>query len=365
MNRDAAACGILCLTLTEGEKIFLSLWNFYHYIRCRRMTNMKIVLFDTKNYDKKHFDAANMDYGFEIVYLEPALNAHSAVMAKGADVVCPFVNCTVDRTVIDILSQEGVRLIAMRSAGFNNVDYQYANEKGIPVVRVPAYSPHAVAEHSFALLLALVRKLTHAYVRTREFNFSLSGLVGMDLYGKTFGVVGTGKIGRVAIGIAKGFGMKVLAYDPYPAKDPDVQYTDLDTLLREADVVSLYCPLTKENRHMINAATIDAMKDTAFLINTSRGALIDSEALVEALKEKKLGGAALDVYEEEAGIFYTDQSSEGIEDDTLARLISMPNAIITSHQGYLTEEALSAISGATLANVKEFEEGKTLTHQVK
>ena len=300
---------------------------------------MKIVLFDTKNYDKKHFDAANRDYGFEIVYLEPALNAHSAVMAKGADVVCPFVNCTVDRTVIDILSQEGVRLIAMRSAGFNNVDYQYANEKGIPVVRVPAYSPHAVAEHSFALLLALVRKLTHAYVRTREFNFSLSGLVGMDLYGKTFGVVGTGKIGRVAIGIAKGFGMKVLAYDPYPAEDPDVQYTDLDTLLREADVVSLYCPLTKENRHMINAATIDAMKDTAFLINTSRG--------------------------EEAGIFYTDQSSEGIEDDTLARLISMPNAIITSHQGYLTEEALSAISGTTLANVKEFEEGKTLTNQVK
>ena len=188
---------------------------------------------------------------------------------------------------------------------------------------------------------------------------------GCELKGKTLGIQAYGNVGRLVASHAKGFGMKVLAYDPYPAKDPDVQYTDLDTLLREADVVSLYCPLTKENRHMINAATIDAMKDTAFLINTSRGALIDSEALVEALKEKKLGGAALDVYEEEAGIFYTDQSSEGIEDDTLARLISMPNAIITSHQGYLTEEALSAISGTTLANVKEFEEGKTLTNQVK
>ena len=320
---------------------------------------MKIVLFDAKNYDKKHFDAANQAYGYEIIYLEPALNRHSALMAKGADVVCPFVNCTIDSQVIDILKEEGVKLIAMRSAGFNNVDYKYALEQGIPTVRVPAYSPHAVAEHSFALLLALVRKLTHAYVRTREFNFSLSGLVGMDLYEKTFGVVGTGKIGRVAIDIAKGFGMHVLAYDPYPAKNLDVEYTNLDTLLRTSDFISLYCPLTKDNEHMINERTLDEMKNTAFIINTSRGALIDSDALLEALKEKKIGGAALDVYEEEAGIFYTDQSSEGIADDTLARLISMPNAIITSHQGYLTEEALRAISETTLKNVKEAEEGRT------
>ncbi len=326
---------------------------------------MKIVLFDAKNYDKKHFDAANQAYGYEIIYLESALNRHSALMAKGADVVCPFVNCTIDRQVIDILKEEGVKLIAMRSAGFNNVDYKYALEQGIPTVRVPAYSPHAVAEHSFALLLALVRKLTHAYVRTREFNFSLSGLVGMDLYEKTFGVVGTGKIGRVAIDIAKGFGMHVLAYDPYPVKDLGVEYTDLDTLLRTSDFISLYCPLTKDNEHMINERTLDEMKNTAFIINTSRGALIDSEALLEALKEKKIGGAALDVYEEEAGIFYTDQSSEGIADDTLARLISMPNAIITSHQGYLTEEALRAISETTLKNVKEAEEGRTLTNQVR
>ncbi len=326
---------------------------------------MKIALFDTKSYDRLHFDEANRKYGYDIVYYDASLNRDTAILAKGADVVCPFVNCTVDRNVVDVLKQEGVKLIAMRSAGFNNVDYRYALSNGIPVVRVPAYSPHAVAEHSFALLLALVRKLTHAYVRTREFNFSLSGLVGIDLYGKTMGIVGTGKIGRAAIDIAKGFGMRVLAYDPYPAEISGVEYTDLDTLLRESDVVSLYCPLTNDNRHMINARTLSDMKDTAYIINTSRGALIDSDALLEALKEKRIGGAALDVYEEEAGIFYTDQSDEGIADDTLARLISMPNVIITSHQGYLTKEALSAISETTLSNVKEFEEGKVLTNQVK
>lgn len=326
---------------------------------------MKIVLFDTKSYDRLHFDEANRKYGYDIVYHDASLNRNTAILAKGADVVCPFVNCTVDKAVVDILKEDGVKLIAMRSAGFNNVDYRYALSQGIPVVRVPAYSPHAVAEHSFALLLALVRKLTHAYVRTREFNFSLSGLVGMDLYGKTMGIVGTGKIGRAAIDIAKGFGMRVLAYDPYPAKLSGVEYTSLDNLLKESDVVSLYCPLANDNRHMINARTLSDMKDTAYIINTSRGALIDSEALLDALKEKKIGGAALDVYEEEAGIFYTDQSDEGIADDTLARLISMPNVIITSHQGYLTKEALSAISETTLSNVKEFEEGKPLVNQVK
>lgn len=326
---------------------------------------MKIVLFDTKSYDKEHFEAVNKDYGYEIEYLTPELNKSTAVLAKGADVVCPFVNCTVGKDTIDVLKANGVKLIALRSAGFNNTDYSYALSVGIPVVRVPAYSPHAVAEHSFALLLALVRKLTHAYVRTREFNFSLSGLVGIDLYGKTMGIIGTGKIGKAAIGIAKGFGMKVLAYDPYPSDIEGVEYTDLDTLLKESDVVSLYCPLTKENKHLINAETIDMMKDSAYLINTSRGGLINSEELLEALKEKKLGGAALDVYEEEAGIFYTDQSDTGIEDDTLARLISMPNVIITSHQGYLTKEALTAISKTTLENVREFETGKSLTNQVK
>lgn len=326
---------------------------------------MRIVLFDAKPYDRVHFDEANKAFGFDIAYLEPSLSARTAILARGADVVCPFVNCTVDRETLDILASEGVKLIALRSAGFNNTDFRYALEKGIPVVRVPAYSPHAVAEHSFALLLALVRKLTHAYVRTREFNFSLSGLVGMDLHGKKMGIVGTGKIGRAAIDIAKGFGMEVLAYDPYPAQIEGVRYCALDELLSQSDVISLYCPLTKDNRHLIGEETLKTIKESAYIINTSRGGLIDSEALLEALKEKRIAGAALDVYEEEAGIFYTDQSDEGIADDTLARLISMPNVIITSHQGYLTKEALGAISETTLENVREFAEGRPLTNQVK
>ena len=269
-----------------------------------------------------------------------------------------------DRDTIDILKAEGIKLIAMRSAGFNNVDYHYAAEKGIPVVRVPAYSPYAVAEHSFALLLALVRKLTHAYVRTREFNFSLTGLVGSDLHGKTIGIAGAGKIGRVAIDIAKGFGMKVLVYDPFAGDIEGTEKASLERIMSEADIISLYCPLTESNRHMINKDTLSLMKSSAIVINTSRGALIDSNALLEALKDRKIGGAALDVYEEEAGVFYQDQSSEGIEDDTLARLISMPNVIITSHQGYLTDDALSAISATTMENIKAFEEGRELVNQV-
>ena len=325
---------------------------------------MKITMFDTKPYDRKHFDEVNLGYGFDIKYLESTLGVNSAVMARGSDAVCPFVNCNVGAEVIDTLADEGVRLIAMRSAGFNNVDLNRARERGIKVVRVPAYSPHAVAEHSFAMLLTLVRKMQHAYVRTREFNFSLSGLVGFDLHGKTIGIIGTGKIGRCAIDIAKGFGMKVLAYDPFPQDIDGVTYTTLDVLLSESDVISLYCPLTKDNRHLIDEESLKKIKKTAVIINTSRGALVDSEDLLEALKEKRIAGAALDVYEEEAGIFFTDQSGEGIEDDTLARLISMPNVIVTSHQGYLTEEALRAISETTLENVKEFAEGRRLRNEI-
>lgn len=326
---------------------------------------MKIMLFDAKPYDRLYFEEANKDFGFEISYTDSTLSEHTAILASGYDAVCPFVDCTVDKKVIDTLKNEGVKIIALRSAGYNNVDYHYAESLSIPVVRVPAYSPHAVAEHSFALLLAIVRKLTHAYVRTREFNFSLNGLVGFDLNGKTIGIIGTGKIGKAAISIAKGFGMKVLAYDPFPSAIKGVEFTDLDTLLQQSDIVSLYCPLTNDNKHMINRGTLKMMKPSAVIVNTSRGALIDSEALLDALKEKKIRAAALDVYEEETGIFYTDQSDTGIEDDTLARLISMPNVIITSHQGYLTEEALSAISQTTLSNIREFAEGRELTNLVK
>lgn len=326
---------------------------------------MKITMFDTKPYDKKYFEEINQNYGFDIKYLESTLGENSAIMAKGSDVVCPFVNCNVDKKVIDILADEGIRLIAMRSAGFNNVDLKRAAERGLKVVRVPAYSPHAVAEHSFAMLLTLVRKMQHAYVRTREFNFSLSGLEGFDLYRKTIGIIGTGKIGRCAIDIAKGFGMQILAYDPYPQPLEGVEYTNLEELLKKSDIISLYCPLTKDNRHLINAESLKMIKKNAVIINTSRGALVNSEDLLDALKEKRLAGAALDVYEEEAGIFFTDQSNEGIEDDTLARLISMPNVIVTSHQGYLTEEALRAISETTLKNISEFEQGLTLSNEIK
>ncbi len=326
---------------------------------------MKITMFDTKPYDKKYFEEVNPNYGFDIKYLESTLGENSAIMAKGSDVVCPFVNCNVDKKVIDILADEGIRLIAMRSAGFNNVDLKRAAERVLKVVRVPAYSPHAVAEHSFAMLLTLVRKMQHAYVRTREFNFSLSGLEGFDLYGKTIGIIGTGKIGRCAADIAKGFGMHIMAYDPYPQQIEGIEYANLEQLLKKSDIISLYCPLTKDNRHLINAESLKMIKKNAVIINTSRGGLVNSEDLLEALKEKRLAGAALDVYEEEAGIFFTDQSNEGIEDDTLARLISMPNVIVTSHQGYLTEEALRAISETTLKNISEFEQGLPLSNEIK
>ena len=248
---------------------------------------MRIALFDAKPYDRKYFSPDSEKYGYEIGYIEPSLSKNTAILARGYDVVCPFVDCTVDRDTIDILKAEGIKLIAMRSAGFNNVDYRYAAEKGIPVVRVPAYSPYAVAEHSFALLLALVRKLTHAYVRTREFNFSLTGLVGSDLHGKTIGIAGAGKIGRVAIDIAKGFGMKVLVYDPFAGDIEGTEKASLERIMSEADIISLYCPLTESNRHMINKDTLSLMKPSAIVINTSRGALIDSNALLEALKDRK------------------------------------------------------------------------------
>jgi Lactate dehydrogenase and related dehydrogenases len=319
---------------------------------------MKIAFFDTKDYDRHYFDEENVKYNHEIKYFEPRLNENTAALAKGFDAVCPFVNANVDAATIHRLKEENVRLIALRSAGFNHVDIDAAKEAGITVVRVPAYSPHAVAEGAFAMLLTLIRKLQHAYVRTREFNFSLSGLVGFDLFGKTIGIVGTGKIGRCAIDIAKGFGLKVLAYDPYPAEIEGVEFVSFERLARESDIISLHCPLTRDNHHLINRDSIGLMKKGVILVNTSRGALVESNALLEGLKSRKIGAAALDVYEEEAGIFFSDLSENGISNDTLALLISMPNVLVTSHQGYLTEEALSQIAAVTLKNVMLFEEGK-------
>lgn len=323
----------------------------------------KICFFDTKPYDKIYFEALKDQYDIEIEYFEPKLGPKTAFMAKDYEAVVAFVNDNIDKQTIETLYDNGVKLIAMRCAGYNNVDFKAAYKK-IHVARVPAYSPYAVAEHGMALLLTLNRKIHRAYVRTREFNFSLNGMTGFDLHGKTVGVIGTGKIGRIFIDICKGFGMKVIAYDPYPIKDSEINYVLLEQLYRESDIISLHCPLTKDTFHLINEKTIDTMKNGVYIVNTSRGALINSEDLLEALKAGKIGGACLDVYEEETELFYEDMSYTIIQDDVLARLISMPNVIVTSHQAFLTKEALHNIAETTLSNCREFFDDNKLTNEV-
>ena len=313
----------------------------------------KIAFFDAKEYDISSFENARTIGDFEVKFYETKLTEDTVHLADGYDVVCVFVNDTVNAAVIDGLVAGGVKLIALRCAGYNNVDIEYAFGK-IHVVRVPAYSPYAVAEHAMALLLTSIRRIHKAYIRTRDFNFSLSNLTGFDLHGKTVGVVGTGKIGRVFIDICRGFGMNVLAYDKFPAKDSGLNYVELDEIWERADIISFHCPLTEETKHMVNADSIARMKKGVVLINTSRGALIDSEALLDGIKDRQIGAACLDVYEEESDVFFHDFSGHIIEDDTLARLISMPNVIVTSHQAFLTAEALSNIADTTLNNVAQF-----------
>ena len=265
--------------------------------------------------------------------------------------------------MIDLLSEMGIRVLLLRCAGFNNVDLRHANGR-LTVLRVPAYSPYAVAEHAMALLLTSIRRIHKAYIRTRDFNFSLTNMVGFDLHGKTVGVVGTGKIGRCFVSICRGFGMKVLCYDPFPADDPSLTYVPLDELFRESDIISFHCPLTPETRHMVNAASMERMKKGVVLINTSRGALIDSEALLAGIKSRRIGAACLDVYEEESDIFFEDNTGHILEDDTLARLISMPNVIVTSHQAFLTEEALANIAETTVRNLLDFQAGTIGANEV-
>lgn len=313
---------------------------------------MKIAFFDTKKYDINSFEKYK-SHNIEFKFFETRLNEDTVSLCRGFDVVCVFVNDDVNKTVINELCEYGVRLIALRCAGFNNVDIKYATGK-ISVVRVPAYSPYAVAEHAMALLLTHVRNTHKAYIRTKGYNFSLSGLCGFDLHGKTVGVVGTGKIGRIFIDICRGFGMKVLAYDKFRKNDDDTEYTTLETLFRTADIISLHCPLTDDTYHMVNENTMRTMKNGVVIINTSRGALINTKDLIEGIKSKKIGGACLDVYEEEADVFYEDNSSDIIDDDTLAVLLSMPNVLVTSHQAFLTEEALANIAETTVSNIKEF-----------
>lgn len=317
---------------------------------------MKLAFFDTKSYDIPGFDRYGIPAGVEIKYFEPNLNRDTAALAAGFDAVCVFVNDTVDAVVVDKLCQLGVKAIVLRCAGFNNVDIK-ACEGKLRVFRVPAYSPHAVAEHAMALLLTINRRTHKAYIRTRDFNFSLQGLAGFDLYGKTVGIVGTGKIGRVFADICKGFGMKILAYDKFPNPDAGLDYVDLPELFAQSDIISLHCPLTEESHHLINADTIAMMKKGVTIINTSRGALVDTEALINGIKEKKVGAACLDVYEEEGDFFYEDFSGHIVQDDKLVRLIAMPNVIVTSHQAFLTSEALDNIAATTVNNLTRFFSG--------
>jgi len=321
----------------------------------------KIAFFDAKPYDKVWFDKLNTR--FEIIYFDYKLSEETAQLAKGCKTACAFVNDDINENTINALYEVGVRLLAMRCAGYSNVDFKAAYGK-VNVVRVPAYSPYAVAEHAMALLLTLNRKLHKAYNRTRDFNFNIAGLTGMDLHGKTAGVIGTGKIGRIFIDICKGFGMKILAYDLFPAKDVDFQYVDLDTLLNESDIISLHCPLTEQTKHILDQGAFTKVKKGVYIINTSRGALVDSNALLEALNNETVKGAGLDVYEEEAEFFYEDFSGTIMKDDTLALLVSRPNVLITSHQAFLTEEALENIAAITLQNVIDFFDDNTLTNEV-
>ena len=314
---------------------------------------IKVALFDAKAYDRPSFEHYGGLRGVEFRFLETKLNEDTVELARGSDAVCVFVNDTVNAAVIDRLHEYGVKLIALRSAGYNNVDVKAAFGK-VHVVHVPAYSPYAVAEHAMALLLTSVRRIHKAYNRTRDFNFALNGLTGFDLHGKTVGVVGTGKIGRIFIDICRGFGMHVVAYDRFPAKDSGIEYVSLDALMEQSDVISLHCPLTDETRHMIDGAAIEKMKKGVVILNTSRGGLIDAEALLEGIKARKIGAACLDVYEEEADIFFEDRSGHILNDELLSRLISMPNVIVTSHQAFLTEEALNNIADTTVNNIRSY-----------
>ncbi len=315
---------------------------------------MKIAFFDTKPYDKPCFEKYGKEHGVSFKFFETKLTEDTVELAAGYDGVCAFVNDRVGAEVIDRLEAMGVGILALRCAGFNNVDMKHAYGR-LHVLRVPAYSPYAVAEHAMALLLTSVRRIHKAYIRSKDFNFSLAGLTGFDLFGKTVGVVGTGKIGKVFINICLGFGMRVLAFDKYPdaelVKREGVSYVTLAELFEKSDVISLHCPLTEETDHMIDENAISRMKKGVVLINTSRGALVDSEALLSGIKSRHVGAACLDVYEEEGDLFFEDNSGHIMEDDTLARLISMPNVLVTSHQAFLTEEALDSIAETTVKNI--------------
>ena len=324
---------------------------------------MKIAFYGTKPYDKICFEPMGKEYGFDIHFIEASCNQETIFMAKGYDAICIFVNDYVNAEMIDALYEMKVKAILLRSAGYNNVDVKAAEDK-IVLLRVPSYSPESVAEFSMALLLT-VNRLTHkAYNRTREFNMSLNGLMGADLFEKTAGVIGTGKIGQAMIKILNGCQMRVICYDPFPVEGIEAEYVDLEELFEQSDVISLHCPLNSGTKHIVNRSSIAAMKKGVYLINTSRGGLIDTEALIEGMLEGKFGGVGLDVYEEEEGVFYEDRSGEIITDENLARLMTLPNVLVTSHMGFFTREAMHAIAKTTLENAYALENGLPLVNQV-
>lgn len=333
----------------------------------KRHAAMKIAVFSTKSYDREFLEAANYRFGHELVFFEPHLTYETCPLAFGFDGVCVFVNDTLDAQVLRSLGENGTSLIALRCAGFNNVDLSAANELGITVVRVPSYSPEAVAEHTVALILSLNRKVHRAYARVREGNFSLEGLLGFNLYNKTVGIIGTGKIGLALAKIMKGFGCTVLAHDPYPNPDCSaigVIYTEQSRLFKESDIISLHCPLTPETHHLIDSKAIAKMKRGVTLINTSRGAVVDTRAVIEALKSGKIGYLGLDVYEEEGDLFFEDLSNEVIQDDVFARLLTFPNVLITGHQAFFTQEALRSIAETTLSNISDYENGEACLNRI-
>lgn len=325
---------------------------------------MKIMFYDSKPYDKIWFQPMGEEMGFKLKFQEVKLNEDTAILARNYDAVCIFVNDDANQAAIQVLKEVGVRTILLRCSGFNNVDLKAAQNAGIQVLRVPSYSPEAVAEYAMGLLLAVNRQIHRAYVRTRDFNYNINGLMGIDLVGKTAGVIGTGKIGQMMIDILKGFKMRILAYDPYPVDGLGVEYVDLDRLFEQSDVISLHCPLTKDTRHIINKKSISKMKDGVILVNTSRGALIHTPDLIDALMERKFTGVGLDVYEEEDEYFFEDKSNEIIQDEDLIRLTSFRNVVLTSHQAFFTKDAMEAIARVTLENARAVEEGRELINLV-
>ena len=328
---------------------------------------MKVAVFSTKTYDRRFLEAANADRTHELVFFEARLTADTAVLATGFPALCAFVNDQLDEKTLKALAEQEIRLIALRSAGFNHVDLTTATELGLTIVRVPAYSPYAVAEHAIGLILTLNRKIHRAYNRVREGNFSLDGLLGFDLNGKTVGIVGTGKIGVIVAQILKGFGCQLLTYDLYPNPECEglgAKYVELPELFAASDIITLHCPLTPETYHLINDQALEQMKPGVMLINTSRGALVDTEAVIGALKSRKIGYLGLDVYEQESDLFFEDLSEEVIQDDVFQRLLTFPNVLITGHQAFFTENALKNIAETTLSNITDIEQGRPCPNQI-